>query len=226
MKLFLSFIILFGITLSVSAQIDSQKKSIAIPAVESKKETDNTPKIAPVQPDNTNNPTFGSLNVPNLSTGVEAPKKQFSLFGEKFGNPGELYTKQLDDHLANTKLTPEEVEARNGSLTDQYFGDFKSNAKSVNVSYRDHGYVDGDLIQVLVNDDVVQARVFLNGGFSGFKLDLQKGFNKIDFLALNQGESGPNTAEFRVVDDKGNLVSANRWNLATGVKATIIIVKE
>ncbi|CAH8285762.1 hypothetical protein EV196_10693 [Mariniflexile fucanivorans] len=227
MKFFLSFLILISATFFANAQIDSQNKSTAIPAVESKKEVDNTPKITPSQPNNnTNNSTFGSLNVPNLSTGVEAPKKEFSLFGEKFGNPGELYTKQLDDQLANTKLTPEEVEARNGSLTDQYFGDFKSNAKSVNVSYRDHGYVDGDLIQVLVNDDVVQARVFLNGGFRGFKLDLQKGFNKIDFLALNQGESGPNTAEFRVVDDKGILVSANRWNLATGVKATIIIVKD
>ena len=226
MKLFFSFIILFALTLSVDAQIDSQKRSVAIPAVESKKQPNNTPKITPSQPNNTSNSTFGSLNIPNLSTGVESPKKEFSLFGEKFGNPGELYTKQLEDHLANTKLSPAEVEARNGSTTDQYFGDFRSNAKTVNISYRDHGYVDGDLIQVLVNDDVVQARVFLNGGFSGFKLDLQKGFNKIDFLALNQGESGPNTAEFRVIDDKGNLVSANRWNLATGVKATIIVVKE
>lgn len=227
MKLFLSFFMLFTATFFANAQIDSKNKSTAIPAVESKKETDDTPKIAPSQPNNTNNTTtFGSLNVPNLSTGTETPKKEFSLFGEKFGNPGELYQKQLDEHLANTKLSQEEVEQRNGSLTDQYFGDFKSNAKSVNVAYRDHGYVDGDLIQVLVNDDVVQAQVFLNGGFSGFKLDLQKGFNKIDFLALNQGESGPNTAEFKVVDDMGNLVSANRWNLATGVKATIIIVKE
>ncbi|MDO7173560.1 hypothetical protein [Mariniflexile sp. AS56] len=226
MKLLLSFFILLSATFFAQAQIDSQNKSTAIPAVESKKQIDNTPKITPSKPDNSNNTTFGSLDVPNLSTGVEAPKKEFSLFGEKFGNPGELYQKQLDKNLENTKLSQAEVEARNGSLTDQYFGDFKSNAKSVNVSYRDHGYVDGDLIQVLVNDDVVQARVFLNGGFSGFKLDLQKGFNKIDFLALNQGESGPNTAEFRVIDDMGNLISANRWNLSTGVKATIIIVKE
>ena len=226
MKLFLSFFILLSSTFFAHAQIDSQNKSTAIPAVESKKETDNTPKVIPSQPNTNNNATYGSLNVPNLSTGVETPKKEFSLFSEEFGNPGELYTKQLEDHLANTKLSPAEVEARNGSTTDQYFGDFKSNATSVNISYRDHGYVDGDLIQVLVNDDVVQARVFLNGGFSGFKLNLQKGFNKIDFLALNQGESGPNTAEFKVVDDIGNLVSANRWNLATGVKATIIIVKE
>ncbi|WP_308992806.1 hypothetical protein QLS71_015915 [Mariniflexile litorale] len=226
MKLFLSFFILFTTSFFASAQIDSRNRSTAIPAVESKKEVDNTPKIIPSQPNNTNNATFGSLNVPNLSTGIEAPKKEFSLFGEKFGNPGELYTKQLNNQLANTKLTPKEVEERNGSSTDQYLGDFKSNAKFVNISYRDHGYVDGDLIQVLVNDDVVQARVFLNGGFSGFKLDLQKGFNKIDFLALNQGQSGPNTAEFRVIDDMGNLVSANQWNLATGVKATIIVVKE
>ena len=51
-------------------------------------------------------------------------------------------------------------------------------------------------------------------------------FNKIDFVALNQGASGPNTAEVRVFDDNGKLVGSNRWNLATGVKATYIIVKE
>ena len=45
-------------------------------------------------------------------------------------------------------------------------------------------------------------------------------FNKIDFVALNQGASGPNTAEVMVFDDNGKLVGSNRWNLATGVKAT------
>lgn len=224
MKLFLSFLILFLASISLNAQIDSQNKSTAIPAVETKKNNDNTPKIEPKESNNT--PNFGTFNTPKISTGVETPKKEFSLFGEKFGNPGELYEKQVNRNLTSIKLTPQEVEQLNGSLTDQYLGDFKCNAKSVNIAYRDFGVVDGDLIQVLVNDDVIHARVFLSGGFSGFKLDLQKGFNKIDFLALNQGESGPNTAEFRVVDDQGNLVSANQWNLATGVKATIIVVKE
>ena len=56
-------------------------------------------------------------------------------------------------------------------------------------------------------------------------LNLMVGFNKID-VALNQGTSGPNTAEVRVFDDQGNLIGSNRWNLATGVKATYIIVKE
>jgi hypothetical protein len=68
--------------------------------------------------------------------------------------------------------------------------------------------------------------VLLLERFKTFSIDLIVGFNKIDFVALNQGESGPNTAEVRVFDDEGKLVGANRWNLATGVKATYIIVKE
>ena len=40
-------------------------------------------------------------------------------------------------------------------------------------------------------------------------------FNKIDFVALNQGESGPNTAEVRVYDDDANVMMSNLWNLAT-----------
>ncbi|GAA4936891.1 hypothetical protein GCM10023314_06520 [Algibacter agarivorans] len=223
MKPYILCIVLFLFSLSNYAQIDSKKKSVAIPAVESKK---NSSDITPSKPIPNSNNTFG-MNRPKVSPSLEMPKKDFSMFPqEEFGNPGELYTKQVDKNLENIKLTPEEVEQRNGSSTDQYFGDFKSKAKFVNVVYRDHGYVDGDIIQVRVNDDIIHARVFLSGGFKGFKLDLKKGFNKIDFVALNQGESGPNTAEFKVVDDAGILVSANRWNLATGVKATIIVVKE
>ena len=49
---------------------------------------------------------------------------------------------------------------------------------------------------------------------------------KVDFEALNQGFSGPNTAQFMIFDDKGSLISSNQWKLGTGFKATIIIVKE
>ena len=77
-----------------------------------------------------------------------------------------------------------------------------------------------------VEDGVLDSRN-VRGRFRGSKIiKIQKYFNKIDFVALNQGESGPNTAEVRVFDDKGKLVGANRWNLATGVKSTYIIVKE
>lgn len=225
MKPYLLLLFLLSFSLTALAQIDNRNKSIAIPAVESKKDSADVRAILPSKPIK-NNTTFG-MNRPKVAPSLELPKKEFSMFPEEeFGNPGELYQKQIKKNLDNVKLSEKEMALRNGSTTDQYFGDFKSTAKFINVVYRDHGYTDGDVIQVRVNDDIIHARVFLTGAFKGFKLDLQKGFNKIDFVALNQGESGPNTAEFRVVDDAGILVSHNQWNLATGVKATIIVVKE
>ena len=226
MKLY--FLLFFFIMLSLSSfsQIDNTNTSIAIPAIKSDKDSIDTKVLLPAKPlnDKINLPSY---KAPKVSNNLNFPKKEFSMFPqEQFGNPGELYVKQINKNIADIKLSPEEIEQRNGSTTDQFLGDFKSGAKFVNVVYRDHGYTDGDIIQVLVNDDIIHPRVYLTGGYKGFKLDLQKGFNKIDFLALNQGESGPNTAEFQVVDDAGNLVSHNQWNLATGVKATIIIVKE
>ena len=226
MKFYFSFFIFMLFSLSAFSQIDNQKKSISIPAVESKKDSADTRKILPSKIINSN-ASINPLNAPKVSTNLNLPKKEFSMFPqEQFGNPGEHYVKQINKNIEDIKLTPKEIEQRNGSTTDQFLGDFKSGSKFVNVVYRDHGYTDGDVIQVLVNDDIIHARVYLTGGYKGFNLNLQKGINKIDFLALNQGTSGPNTAEFQVVDDEGNLVSHNQWNLATGVKATIIIVKE
>ena len=95
----------------------------------------------------------------------------------------------------------------------------------ITIVLRDHEYPDGDIIEVLVNDKIVLPAILLSEKAVGFKLDLKAGFNVIDFVALNQGSSGPNTAEVRVYDDIGNLVGNNRWNLATGVKATYIVYK-
>ena len=223
MKSYILFFLVIFFSLHVSGQIDNKKKSITIPAIKSKKEASTMFPLTPPKPINNSLNIKRSNNTPNL----ELPKKEFSMFPqEEFGNPGELYKKRIDENINTIKLSPEEIEKRNGSTTDQFLGDFKSKSEFVNIIYRDHGYTDGDVIQVLVNGDVIKSRVFLTGGYKGFKLDLQKGFNKIDFLALNQGESGPNTAEFQVIDDLGNIVSHNQWNLATGVKATIIVVKE
>jgi hypothetical protein len=45
-------------------------------------------------------------------------------------------------------------------------------------------------------------------------------------VALNQGTSGPNTAAFSVFDDSGRLITSNEWNLTTGIKASIVVIKE
>lgn len=127
---------------------------------------------------------------------------------------------------ATPKWFKKDKEIKEEYKSDQYFGDFKSGGKFVQLIYRDHEYVDGDIVRILVNDDVILSNVYLSGSFQGIKIDLIKGFNKIDIQALNQGESGPNTAEFHLYDDQGVLLTGNEWNLTTGVKATLIIVKD
>jgi hypothetical protein len=139
--------------------------------------------------------------------------------GEEFLDPGKRYLNRLNRR-------PEKEKNPNQFKVDQYLGDFRNNGKFVQIAVRDHESPDGDLIRIMLNDKEVVSRVLLQERFKSISVDLVPGFNKIDFVALNQGESGPNTAEVRVFDDQGKLVGANRWNLATGVKATYIIVKE
>jgi hypothetical protein len=124
------------------------------------------------------------------------------------------------------KYFTKDKEAKKEYGRDQFLGDFLTTSSFVNVVYRDHEYVDGDMIRIFVNGDIIRGQVTLDGSFRGFDLTLEPGENRIDFEALNQGDSGPNTAELHVYDDQGLLVSAHEWNLLTGNKASIIVYKE
>ncbi|WAC02533.1 hypothetical protein N7U66_02150 [Lacinutrix neustonica] len=89
--------------------------------------------------------------------------------------------------------------------------------------YRDHSAADGDLVRVYVNDDVMVSRELLESHTKGFFLTLIEGDNVVDIEALNEGSSGPNTAEIIVLDDKGDVLLRSQWNLNTGVKATFTV---
>ncbi|WP_394759412.1 hypothetical protein [Flavobacterium sp.] len=136
-------------------------------------------------------------------------------------NVGKMYADKLNK-------SPNKGEGGDSKLyrRNMFLGDFKTKADVVGVFYRDFGLVDGDLIRVLVNDKIVIHEIYLVGNFTQMDLILEKGINKIDFEALNQGYSGPNTAEFKIFDDKAVLISENQWNLGTGFKATVIVIKE
>ena len=138
---------------------------------------------------------------------------------ERFINSNDFYLSRL-----NRKET-ESNKNINEFKVDQFLGEIRNDGEYVNIILRDHEYPDGDLIKVEVNENIVMPAILLTEKAKGFKLDLKSGFNVVDFVALNQGSSGPNTAEIIVYDDQGKLVGTNRWNLATGVKATYIIYK-
>jgi len=109
---------------------------------------------------------------------------------------------------------------------NQYLGSFVTKSNVSSIRYRDAAFVDGDKIKVYLNEKVVEPEVLLNGDYQGFKINLVKGINKIDFEALNEGSASPNTAEFQVYDDQGKVIEMSQWNVGTGYKATIILYKE
>ena len=168
-------------------------------------------------------PDFLQKDFLSKTPNVNAPSKGFEKdiqmgFKEIFIDPGQEYLERLQ--------TPEAEKNPGDFKVDQYLGDFKSNAKSVRIVFRDHQHPDGDRVQIRLNDEIFVPNILLVESYRKLDVDLKTGFNKIDFIALNQGESGPNTAEVRVYDDQGNLMMANRWNLATGTKATFIVIKD
>lgn len=227
---FFIFSIVFALNSFGQSEFNSKFKGIkpqAI-AVKPQKEKDNSsqstafklnaPKIvAPNVLKETN--IFGTKPKPNNSFQIGVPENNFSMTPtNKFINPGDLVKDRLNKKADNEYMV---VFRRNQDL-----GSFTTKSLTAKVSYRDYGEVDGDQIRVLLNDKAIVPGVYLDSDFQGFEITLLEGFNKIDFEALNQGRLGPNTAEFRVYDDKGNLISASQWNLGTGFKATIIVTKE
>lgn len=215
MKFFTIFILLFSY--SLYSQID-KGNSIAIPATTSRNTTKSNliPPSTSIAP-NIDFSTFSKPKSDKFKIG-ESEGVNFGGKRETFADPAEEYNKKM-----NKKYGKEPDNVIKGN---QFFGEFRNSGEFVNVIYRDHEYPDGDMIKVSVNDVVVVPSITLESDFKGLSITLKPGFNKIDFEALNQGFSGPNTAEFHVYDDKKNLISADKWNLATGFKATIIVIKE
>ncbi|QAA80706.1 hypothetical protein EI546_02725 [Aequorivita sp. H23M31] len=156
-------------------------------------------------------------NTPNSDLGVER-EKQIDM------QRGDGLMEYTGPNKAPKAFTSDK-EAKPDYGKDMYLGDIKTNSKYVTIQYRDHEYVDGDRVRIFVNGDMIISNVMLEGSFRGFNLPLQDGFNKIDFQALNQGSSGPNTAQLQILDEVGNILATYEWNLLTGNKATAIVVK-
>lgn len=103
-------------------------------------------------------------------------------------------------------------------------GTIGSATKTVRVECRDYSYVDGDIIKIYINEQPLEQNVVLKGGNYVVYLELNEGYNRIDFQALNQGLSGPNTAELKLYDANDNLISSKEWNLLTGQTATLGVI--
>ncbi|MFL2612303.1 MAG: hypothetical protein ACJ0O5_02595 [Flavobacteriaceae bacterium] len=204
MKKFLVILLVLFFSNSFS-QVENSTRKIDI------KPPKTSVNIPPVINKNPNSFTFKKIEKKKDEKGFMIADNEYFL------NPGETYLKRLNK---------EKEKNPNNYTGDAYLGDVKTISETANIVCRDFEYVDGDRVSIMVNDEIVVQNLTLNSSFRGINLKLKEGFNKIDFIALNQGDSGPNTAELRIYDDNDVLISSNQWNLATGAKATLIIVKQ
>ena len=201
MKRILFLIIVIGMSLSGYAQNEFSSKFKAIPP------KNNAPKIKKAIPPKADLPKIAAPKViKKLDVPLDVPK-------DNFMNPEKITKKEENLEVVTYKK-------------NQNLGNFKTGSLTAKVRYRDAAYVDGDKIRVYLNDKVIEYEVVLDGDFKGFEIKLEKGINKIDFEALNEGFAPPNTAEFQVYDDKGSIISASQWNLGIDFKATLILMKE
>lgn len=212
----------FGFTLNAQVT-DKEQKSIRIPAVKSKDKKDDAPtkiKVAPKEnpkakeekENNDKNSAVDKIKAKQL-------ERPFSMTNDDgLRSPGEIFEARWRKEAAKTGLRR--------FMSDQFLGQYDVDTEFVNIVCRDHEYPDGDRVSVSLNDDVVYPSITLQSQYRRLKINLKNGINKIDIKALNQGDSGPNTAEFVVYDDKGNVISSKEWNLLTGVKAIITFINE
>jgi len=110
--------------------------------------------------------------------------------------------------------------------TSLELGRIETDSKSIRIICRDHSYVDGDRVKLYVNEEVIRRSITLSGGYYTVHIDLKEGFNRIDIEALNQGSSGPNTAEFKVLGENGEVLADKEWNILTGYIATLVVMKK
>ncbi|WP_159799958.1 hypothetical protein [Flavobacterium sp. MK4S-17] len=219
MRYFFLLAFLFLSSARLWAQYDTKPSGgIAIPRSNTPI-TPTAPATTPVESPFNLTPEKKNLHLPKIEVGAEKENNSSVLLQT------DNFVNRSQEYADRTTIKPrgESNEAFRGN---QFFGEHKTNAKYVQILARDFEYVDGDRIKILHNDRIIVPEIILDSDFRGIQITLEPGFNKIDFEALNQGTSGPNTAEFRVYDDKENIVSSNQWNLATGFKATVILVKE
>ncbi|NNC69226.1 MAG: hypothetical protein HKN90_00190 [Flavobacteriaceae bacterium] len=168
------------------------------------------------------NPIFRLNQKPQL------PLKGFDYYlnlGQSKSKMRSLASNSVDDDILVKKFFNGKDVSTTKVESHTSLGTFEGSTKFVRIEFRDHGLVDGDRVRIYLNNNVVQPNITLVGISAFIELKMNKGYNRIDFSALNQGAVGPNTAAFLVYDDQGKLITAQAWNLATSQNATLGIIR-
>ena len=195
------------------AQFDNGNNPVNIPPI-------NLPKMPTLSPEK--KPSLWDLKPKEelLPNPWDKPKEREFNQQNDFLNPADRYTKKMNNSLKGEGNGDYKIFRRN-----QYFGDFKTDSESIEVAVRDPQAIDGDYVKIVHDGKVIYESIYLNANFKTLTIPLNKGFNRIEFVALNEGSSFPNTGAF-LIKDKGQTIYQEEWNLSTGFNASFLIIKE
>jgi hypothetical protein len=240
MKKFLFFISMIIIQ-TAFGQFDSNIKFKPIPAANSKPKTQKKlpppsdfpklvlPKIvAPNVLKETN--IFGTKPKPTTAFEFGTDENHFSMtLKNKFKHKmGDVYQEKMAKDLDKTMIR-EGLKEDNSFLDrkDRDLGEFKTKSDFLLIDYRDYIQIDGDLINIYVNDKLFRSQLYLYSQMSQIKIPLVLGINKVELVVASTGSSGGNTAEIHAGDDAGKLITEEYWNnLALGTKIKLLVIKE
>lgn len=215
-KLPISFICLFFVAFLAHGQLDTPLEGVRILPSDSilQGKFDFSLKLTPIR----------GLTTINLSPKIDYTPMADS-FKKKSGvhmvSPNTLKTPTWN---VKQKFTEDYANVSQFSR-DHNLGEIKTESKTVIIKCRDHEYVDGDRIKLMVNNAVIHPNLVLRGEFFTIDVDLDEGYNVINFIALNEGSSRPNTAQLQVYDESGVLLASNKWLITTGFKASLTVYK-
>ena len=157
-------------------------------------------------------------------------KNYFDFFNKKPKKAGVNFmsrSKNIDSDILVIKyFNGKRITNERPTLKSDYsLGVFYTHSKSVRIEVRDFGLEDGDRIKIYLNGRVIQKSITLKNRFHFIIIELENGRNTISIKALNQGYTGPNTAELEIYDSNGLLITKHTWNISTGEIITTSIIK-
>lgn len=112
-------------------------------------------------------------------------------------------------------------------MIDKDIGVFETKSVDINLFCFDFGRLDGDKVTILKNGKTYKENITLLGVGKNevIKIPLDKGFNKIEILAVNEGNLRPNTGAFTLFDNFKEEVFSDFWQLAKGAKVIAHIIR-
>jgi len=155
----------------------------------------------------------------NVSLLKKKPEEEKSIFEkEQFASPAKEYTDKMNKQVTDGKIY-------DYYKKDYLLATYKCSTTIAKFALKDFGEPDGDVVRIWLNDEIVINAITLENGYREIQLNLRNGQNLLVIEALNEGMVSPNTAQFSIFNDKGEIIGNNLSGLLTNVKATIIINK-